>query len=216
MDLTKIQVNWVDLAVVAVLFFGLTRGRKRGMSEELLDVFKWLIIVVAAGFFYAPIANAISANSVFSLLTCNITSYVLLALLVMVAFALLQRSVGQKLVGSDVFGAGEYYLGMMGGMVRYGCIAIVVFSLINARHYTPDEIRQTAKYQQDNFGDISFPTFGSIQEEVMRKSLIGRFATQYLDSVILRSTAPQEKGLMREGNIVKAREREVDQVLEKQ
>lgn len=215
MDLTKIHISWVDLAVVAILCVGLARGRKRGMSEELLDVFKWLIVVVAAGYFYAPIGNAISANSVFSLLTCNLLAYVVIGLLVTLVFAMLRRSVGRKLIGSDVFGGGEYYLGMMGGMIRYACVIVVVFSMINARHYSAEEIRQTAKFQQDNFGDISFPTLGSIQEEVVRNSLFGHVATRYLDSVILHSTAPQEKGLVRDGNIVKARERTVDQVLEK-
>jgi uncharacterized membrane protein required for colicin V production len=214
MDLKNLSVSWVDFAVVLILLWGLTRGRKRGMSQELLDVFKWLIIVVVAGHFYAPIGNYLSANSVFSLLACNLFAYCVLGLLVMLVFSFLRRSIGQKLLGSDVFGSGEYYMGMVGGLLRYACVVIVVLSFLGARQYTADDIRQTAKYQQDNFGSNFFPTLSSLQQEVIRKSLTGRLATQYLAAILISPTTPQTKGLVNEGNIVKARERQVQQVLE--
>src|SRR5881394_2125757 len=48
------SLSWVDCAVLILLVVGLWRGRKRGMSEELLDIVKWAIIVVAAGILYEP------------------------------------------------------------------------------------------------------------------------------------------------------------------
>ena len=47
-------VGWVDLLVVILLTVGVLRGRKRGMSEELLDVIKWTLIVLVAGLLYEP------------------------------------------------------------------------------------------------------------------------------------------------------------------
>ena len=44
--LKNFTLSWFDLVALAVLVVGLFRGRKRGMSEELLDVFQWLLIVV--------------------------------------------------------------------------------------------------------------------------------------------------------------------------
>ena len=48
------SLSWVDVMVVALLGVGIWRGRKRGMSEELLDIVKWALIVVVAGFLYEP------------------------------------------------------------------------------------------------------------------------------------------------------------------
>ena len=54
MQAGKLIVGWVDLLVVVLLVVGVLRGRKRGMSEELLDVIKWSLIVLVAGLLYEP------------------------------------------------------------------------------------------------------------------------------------------------------------------
>ena len=53
-----------------------------------------------------------------------------LAALVYGVFALFKHSVGGKLLGSDVFGRGEYYLGMGSGMLRFGCVLLAVLALL--------------------------------------------------------------------------------------
>src|SRR5215207_4696914 len=108
--LSNFSVSWVDFVILLLLGVGLWRGRKRGMSEELLDIFKWAIIVVAAGWFYEPGGRLLAKASVFSLLSCYVFAYFLIAVLTFGVFALIRGSVGAKIVGSDVFGPGEYYL----------------------------------------------------------------------------------------------------------
>jgi len=44
---TSLPFNWIDLAIVALIGVGVARGRKRGMSEELLAVIKWVVILFA-------------------------------------------------------------------------------------------------------------------------------------------------------------------------
>lgn len=215
MNLRVFDVSWVDMAVVLLLLVGVARGRKRGMSQELLDVTKWLVVVVVAGLGYEFCGNVLAANSVFSLLACYVFCYALLGLLVLLIFNMIRRSVGQKLTGSDTFGRGEYYMGMVGGLVRYAAIVIVTFSLLNARYYTREEQTRQAQYQQDNFGSIAFPTFSSFQDEVFGHAWSGKWAREFLSAVMIRPTAPTEKNLVRDGNIVKARERTIDQVLGK-
>jgi len=44
-----LHFGWIDVLVLIALLVGFTRGRKRGMSVELLDVLKWLLVVLVAG-----------------------------------------------------------------------------------------------------------------------------------------------------------------------
>src|SRR5881397_599553 len=116
----SLSLSWVDFAVVLVLGLGLWRGRKRGMSEELLDIIKWVLIVLVAGFLYEPGGQLLAqVTSVFSLRSCYVTVYMAIALFIVLLVSLMRKNIGSKLVGSDVFGAAEYYLGMGAGIFRY-------------------------------------------------------------------------------------------------
>src|SRR5215813_6814790 len=104
------MVGWVDLLVVLLLVVGVLRGRKRGMSEELLDVIKWSLIVLVAGLLYEPSGRMFSQMTVFSLLFSYVFAYVFIAIVIFATFALIRNRIGDKLIGSDVFGRSEYYL----------------------------------------------------------------------------------------------------------
>src|SRR5882724_3970131 len=76
MSLDKLPVNLFDLVLVAVLVLGVLRGRKNGMSEELLNVLKWFALLVACAVAYEPLGRLFSQSSgVLSLLTCYIMAY---------------------------------------------------------------------------------------------------------------------------------------------
>lgn len=216
MNLENLTLNWVDCAIVLLLGFGLWRGRKRGMSEELLDILKWALIVVGAGFLYQPCAQLLLGfTSIFSPLACHVTSYMTLALLIATVFAVIRRSAGAKLVGSDVFGSSEYYLGMIAGMFRYACIIIVGMSFLNARQYSPEEVKANVKYQEDNFGTTFFMTLPDLQQAVFRSSMTGRLAYEYLQVVLIRPMAGGGKDLGGNNNTAHARERSLYDVLDK-
>lgn len=215
MSLDAVPISWFDLLAVILLLVGVVRGRKRGMSEELLDVLKWLLIVVAAGFFYEPLGNFLAANSAFSLLSCYVAMYVAIAAIIMAICGFIRRQIGDKLVTSDVFGTGEYYLGMMAGSLRYVCIVLVAIAILNARYFTREEVNAKVQYRMDNYGSDYFPTLNTVQQEVFARSWTGRLATDYLSTILIRPTSPQDKPLGKGGSIVKARERLIEQVLEK-
>src|SRR5688572_1053748 len=135
MNLENFSVSWIDFAVVIVIMLGVLRGRKRGMSEELLDVVKWLCIVAVASFTYEPAGNFLSEKLPFGSLSCYLAVYIAVILGFKLAFTLIKRQLGEKLVGSDVFGRAEYYLGMLAGGLRYTCVIFVVLAMLNARQY---------------------------------------------------------------------------------
>ena len=214
MKTQDVGVGWIDLVIVGILVAGVMRGRKRGMSEELLDLVKWMLIVVGAAFAYEPLGSYLSGATPFSRLSSYLAMYALVALAFILLFGFLRHNLGGKLIGSDVFGSAEYYLGMCAGAVRYACILLVSMALLNAHYYSPGEIRAAAKYQDDNFGSDFFPSGCSLQNNVFNQSLIGRLTKSHLGMLLIRPTSPEEKGLSSAG-IVRARERSVYEVLEK-
>lgn len=209
------SLSWVDLLVVVLLMVGVLRGRKRGMSEELLDVIKWAVIVVAAAALYAPLGQYLSKVSLFSLLSCYVGVYGLVVLLTMLLFSFLRHNVGAKLVGSDTFGSAEYYLGMMAGCFRYACIILVGMAFLNARYYSPAEVRAKSKYQHDNFGSSFFLTLPDIQQEVFVDSLTGRIAHNYLNIALIRPTVGSSKPVKDDNSIGRRREGAINQIMDK-
>jgi uncharacterized membrane protein required for colicin V production len=192
-----IPLNWFDIFVVAFLVFGAFRGRKRGMSQELIPLLKWITLVLVCGFFYAPIAGEIGQGSLFSPLTAAFTAYLGLALIVSLTYTFISRQLGGKVVGSDFFGGAEYYLGIVSGMIRFTCILIFSLALLNGPQYTRQEVNAMARFQRENFEDISFPTFYTVQQAVMRDSFSGPVLEKNLGSVLIKPASTESKGLRR-------------------
>src|SRR5207247_5452384 len=113
----------------------------------------------------------------------------------------------------DVFGRLEYYLGMLAGAVRYACILLFALSLLNAPYISAAEKKATAKTQKDNFGDISFPTLGSIQDGVFEQSFSGKYIRQYFHEQLMEQQPSAGTDLRKKEGIGRQRERAVDEIL---
>ncbi len=214
MNWLNFQCNWIDFVLLLVLALGLYRGRKRGMSEEVLDLIKWVLIVITAGHLYHPVGRLLADLTVLSKLTCFVAVYASIILMYQGLFAYIRRAVGQKLVTCDAFGAGEYYMGMMSGAFRYICITIVVLAFLNAPVYTPEEIAADEAFQEKNFGSIRLPTVNRIQSSIFERSFTGPMARKYLASYLIRQTESEDKPLGG-GQTLHGRERNFNDVLAK-
>jgi len=211
---TSLPFNWIDLAIVALIGVGVARGRKRGMSEELLDVIKWVVILFACSRLYEPLGGMLATSSVFSLLSCYVAVYMAVLLVVMLIFSAIRRQIGAKVVGSDFFGMGEYYLGMLAGGFRYICVILVVMAFLHARYYSPQELQAQAAQQEKDFGSSFFPTFGTFQESIFRGSFVGSQVQTFLGTFLIASTPPETKTLQKH-EAIRARERSVYDVLDR-
>ena len=189
----SLPFNWFDVLIVIVLFVGLQRGRKRGMSEELISLLAWICIAVGCAIAYQPIGTFLADKSVFSLLSSYLMAYVAVAVVIGCVFAVFKRIAGGKLVGSDVFGKSEFYLGMVAGMVRFCCILITLLSLLNARMFNSQEVEAGKAYQNDVYGSNFFPTLYSVQAQVFEKSLAGPWIRNQLGFLLIKPTAPDDK-----------------------
>ncbi len=187
-------INVFDLILLGTLVAGLICGRKRGMSEELLGLLKWLAIVVGAAIVYAPLGQEFArSNTVFSLLSCYLMAYIAAVLVIVTVFALVKRFLGGKLLGSDIFGRAEYYLGMGSGLIRFTCVLVCVLALLNARAYDRSEIKAMESFQNREFGSNYFPTLHTVQSIVFEQSLTGPWIRDKLGFLLIKPTRPESK-----------------------
>lgn len=184
----KLPFNWVDAIIIIVLIFGIFRGKMRGMSNELLDVLQWLMIVVLGALYYEHVGQLI-VNLVGNPLFANVISYVLIGLGIKIAFIIVKRMVGEKLVGSDLFGRAEFLLGMVAGMVRYGCIVLAVMAIAHAPYVSRLTVEESQKKQEAEFGSAFFPTFAQIQYDMFFNSILGHLVKNNLENQLISPVA---------------------------
>lgn len=191
MNLDTLPFNGFDLILVLILFAGVHRGRKQGMSLELMQLVKWLLVLFVCAVAYEPIGSFFSeTTSMFSMFACYLMAYSGAALVIVLIFAGLKRSMGGKLIGSDIFGRAEYYLGMGAGMIRFAAALLVALALLNARYYTQAEVKAEEKFQNDVYGSTFFPTFHSVQAAVFERSLTGPWIKDNLSFLLIKPTQP--------------------------
>jgi uncharacterized membrane protein required for colicin V production len=193
LGLDKLPINLFDVALVIVIVVGVVQGRKHGMSGELIRLVQWLAVIFGCAFAYAPVGDFLTRSSdMFGPLTAYLTAYMGIAGLILLLFVGLKRTFGEKLIGSDIFGQTEYYLGMGSGVVRSLCILLAALALLNARLYTRGEVKKMVDFQNDVYGSNYFPTLMSFQSSVFEHSLTGPYIRQYLSFFLIKPTHPQE------------------------
>jgi len=195
MSLDKLPINAFDCIVICVLAFGIYRGRKHGMSEEMFGLLKWLAITIGCAMLYQPAGQWLASSSPFSLLSSFLFVYTGAALLILGVFAFVKHRIGGKLVGSDIFGRAEYYLGMGSGAVRFSCMLVAALALLNARYFKPSEVRAMEDFQNDVYGSNFFPTLHTAQEVVFEKSVAGSWIKDHLSFLLITPTEPQDKSI---------------------
>jgi hypothetical protein len=119
--------------------------------------------------------------------------YITAALVILGLFALVKHRLGGKLIGSDIFGRSEYYLGMASGLVRFACILLAVLAVLNARYFSPQEVRAMEAFQNDVYGKEYFPTWHTAQAVVFENSLSGPWIKDNLGFLLIKPTRPEDK-----------------------
>jgi uncharacterized membrane protein required for colicin V production len=195
--------NWFDVALVAVLVFGFWRGRKRGMTKELLPSLQWVAILLGAGFGHIALADWLQQQGIirqifgshFDERTAALMSgYLAITFVIFVIFTALKRKYNPKLEGSSFFGGNEYYWGVVAGLVRYVCLILVALALLNAPFYSISDIAVQQAYNnrwyggglKDYSGDF-IPTVPEVQDSIFRKSLLGPLIKNNLSMLLINS-----------------------------
>ena len=185
--------NLFDVLLALVLVGGILHGRKHGLSTELLSTAKWVTLLLVCAVTYRAAGTLVATVGLFDLLTCYLFCYLGTALAVFLTFSILERRVGPKLVGSDIFGRSEYFLGMGFGLVRFTSMLLVGLALLNAREFSRSELLKEQKYQEDNYGSNIFPGLHSLQSAVFERSLTGAFIRDDLGFLLIQPTVANEQ-----------------------
>jgi uncharacterized membrane protein required for colicin V production len=205
----KFAFNWFDVALVLVLAFGFWRGRKRGMTKELLPTLQWITILLGAAFGHIFVADWLSQEGLVKYCFGNafkertaalMSGYLLIALAAFIVFATLRQKLNAKLEGSNFFGGNEYYWGVVAGLVRYVCMVLVALALLNAPFFTAADIAAKKAYNNrwygggmKEFSGDFIPSVDEVQVSVFKESLIGPFIKEKL-SILLINTMPTTPG----------------------
>ncbi len=193
--LDNLPVNWFDGVVLGMLIIGLFLGRKHGMTKEILPLLKWVSLVVVCGIWY-PLAAQLLVNTVqLSQVPSCIIGYLLLAFVVVLVFMFLKWLLASRLGDKGLFGGGEYYLGMLSGMIRFACMLLAVLALLNAPVYTAQDIKKHEAYVKQWFGGglysgNYFPSLYTIQGQIFTKSFAGPYIKDYLGPLLIETAPP--------------------------
>ena len=192
LSLDNLPVDWFDVTLLCVLGFGIFRGRKNGMTKEILPMVQWLILVVAAGLGYPLLAQFYVSTCGMGKLWGALAGYSSIALAVFFIFSLIKKVVMPRLTGSNIFGSSEYYLGMPSGMIRYACIVIFFLALIHAKFYSPAEVAANKAYQERWYGGGIYsgdyiPDLHTVQEAIFKKSFTGPYIKDYLGMLLIQT-----------------------------
>jgi membrane protein required for colicin V production len=201
-DVDQLPFGWFDVVLAAVLGFGLFRGRKNGMTKELLPMLQWLITVLVCGLAYEMVGKLIINLSGWTVLTCYLLSYFGLMFFIYLGFHTVNKIIQPRLTGSNFFGSGEYYLGMASGMIRYTCMLFVALALLNAPYFTAAEIKKEKDDAHETYG-AGLKEFGGgfflafhpsqIQEAVFQKAFTGKYIKQYADVMLINTESAANK-----------------------
>ncbi len=187
------MLTWIDISVLIMLLVGFWRGRRRGISVELIEVLQWLAIVVVSSLIYKPLAIKIGPPLTLSPGYAQVAAYLTVACLIHFLFSWIKSTMGEKLANADAFGAWEYRFGFLAGGLRHACILLVLMAVLHARNIDPAERAAFAKMQADNFGSISFPTLTSMHQMVFEESATGRWVRKQLPEQLIQPTAPSAR-----------------------
>jgi len=193
LSMDSLPVGWFDIIVLALLVTGVLRGRKHGISEELLPLLRWLTAVAVAGLLYMPIGLFIESQTLLSKLSSFISAYLACVLLVFIIFVVLKKAIGGKPISAEKFGKSEYYLGIGAGVMTVSCMLIVALSFLNARKFTTKEISDRRAYEKDVYGSSFFPTLDSLQAFVFKKSFTGATVKNVATVLMIEPTVAQKK-----------------------
>jgi uncharacterized membrane protein required for colicin V production len=191
MKIGDIHLGWFDLLFVALIVVGWFRGRKRGMTQEFPNLIQWIAIIGGGALLYKPLGELLSESTGMGRLFWFLMVYLLWAALVKAVTTWIVRSKGDKLGLADMFGSAEYPLGIASGMIRYALVCVFSLALLNARLYTSAELKSMAAYQQENFGNISLPTIGTVQKSVFLESALGKLMKDHAAFLLIEGTAPR-------------------------
>ncbi|MCX8157784.1 MAG: CvpA family protein [Verrucomicrobiae bacterium] len=212
---SSLPFGWYDVLAVIMVVIGVLRGRRRGMSQELLDFFMWLGMVGGGAYVCRQAAPYLIKWTGLSQLSAHLLGYLGTVVAVWFIFMLLKNALRDKLAGSDFFGRLEYPLGILAAIIRFLCILVLLAALVNAKFQTEEQKQQARKDQEKELGSSFFPTLGDIQDGIFKKSFCGSQLAKHAPYLLIPPSKTEGEDLRTKEGLGRQRERELDKILGK-
>jgi hypothetical protein len=144
---------------------------------------------------------------------CKVTAYLLIAAVIISVTSTLRVRIGEKLVSRDIFGGGEFYLGMFSGVIRYALMITALLALLNAVSYSPKEVEASRKRMVANLGSDMFGWLhpAVLQDMALQSSFVGPQLRTHAGHLLI-SPAPV-KTLASNETLSQKRNRQMDEIL---
>jgi uncharacterized membrane protein required for colicin V production len=188
--------SYFDAIVLVWLLVGFLRGRRHGMTQEILPMLQWVGIVLLGGYFNQPVGAFLRQTfpGSFDVQWSCILGYGIIAFGTMLFVGLLKYWLADKLTGSDVFGRFEYYLGIIAGVARFGCMLLVLLAVMHSRIVTRSELDAIDAQMKKNLDDIHPPRYdyGCVEQAIFTQSFVGRTVQENLSDILIPTVAPPE------------------------
>lgn len=208
-----IPFSWFDVVVAIMAIIGVLRGRRRGMSQELLDFFMWLGMVGGGAYACRAGSGYMIRLTGLSPMSAHILLYLGTAAVVAFIFMLLKNAFRDRLAGTDFFGRLEYPLGILAGITRFLCMVLLVIAVINAKKQTEAEKQAARKAQESELGSSFFPTLGDFQDGIFAKSFCGSKLNEYAPFLLIPPSDSGNKKPGAQDSLRNQRNRDLDKLM---
>ncbi len=185
MDTIGISFRWFDLVAVALIFVGVFHGRKNGMSQELFNTLKWLIMLAVAPFLYEPVGKLLLKFVPLKALYVYVGAFVAISAIVHALLVTVRKKIKDRMSGSDVFGSAEYPLGMLAGAFQYSCLMVMIVACLNAKYVDEKALQAQDTAQREAMGEKFIPTPGNLHKDAMT-SIAGQFIKKYFKNQLIK------------------------------
>jgi uncharacterized membrane protein required for colicin V production len=212
---SSLPFGWFDALAVIMVVIGVLRGRRRGMSQELLDFLMWLGMAGGGAYVCRQAAPHLMKWTGMSQLSAYLLAYLGTAAVVWFVFMLLKNAFRDKLAGSDFFGRLEYPLGILAGIIRFLCILVMLAALVNAKFQTEEQKAQARKEQEKELGSSFFPTLGDIQDGIFKYSFSGSQLGKHAPFLLIPPCKVEGEDLRSKEGLGRQRERELEKIMGK-
>lgn len=211
----NLPFGWFDALAVIMVVIGVLRGRRRGMSQELLDFLMWIGMVGGGAYVCRQAAPYLIKWTGLSPLTAHLLGYLGTVVVVWFIFMLLKNAFRDKLAGSDFFGRLEYPLGILSAIVRFLCVLVLLAAVVNAKFQTEEQKDRARKEQEKELGSSFFPTLGDIQDGIFKKSFSGSQLAKHAPFLLIPPCKSEGEDLRTKEGLGRQRERELDKIMGK-
>ena len=207
----ELGLSWFDIAVVVLLWIGVMRGRARGISNQIVELFQWLLTVFLGVMLYVPIGRALQPHLQVSTVAAHAIAFLLVAGVVKLIAARLANAFSERLLNGDYFGSWEYPLGVVAGALIHAAMLMAALSLVRVKLVTPDEFARSQKKEGAEMGSEFLPDMGRLQAEIFRQSPTGRFIERECAHLMIQPVRWEPYFKVTEPD--KKREHPVDEIL---